>query len=507
MARKKIQMHQYRQALLRMRQGESNRTISDSKLMGRKTASHLRELALTHGWLDKNNPLPEDREIAQLLGNPKRAQSTISTLESHRDLILKWHESKVSGVVIHAALKRDFGWTGSYSSVRRMLQEIKKSEPAKTTWRLHFEPGEAVQVDFGQGPLVLHPDGKLKRTWAFVMTLCYSRHQYVEFVWDQTVPTWLACHKRAFEWFGGVPSRVIIDNAKCAITKACRFDPVVQRSYAECAEGYGFKIDPCPPHDPQKKGIVESGVKYLKTNFIPLRTFRALEDLNAQAQRWVMLEAGIRQHGTTREEPLTLFETEKPLLLALPSVAPIIGAWSQVTVHPDCHVKFDNALYSVPYKLVGQQVWLQSTDTVVMLYFDHQLMATHARSKRAGTRTTVADHMPPNVQAFFSKDRDWLIQRAKCVGPACENLVFALLKDKIVERLRGAQGVIGLTTQYNATRVEAACAMALAHGSGYYKTVKGILKTGADLEQQMSHLSEPVYKDARFIRPASSLFQ
>jgi len=91
---------------------------------------------------------------------------------------------------------------------------------------------------------------------AFVMTLCYSRHQYVEFVFDQTVMTWLGCHRRAFEWFGAIPTRVIIDNPKYAITRACVRDPVVQRAYAECAEGYGFKIDPCPPADPAKKAYV-----------------------------------------------------------------------------------------------------------------------------------------------------------------------------------------------------------------------------------------------------------
>jgi transposase len=506
MARKKIQMHQYRQALFRMRQGDSDRAIADSKLMGRKAASHLRDLALKEGWLDKDQPLPEDADIAQLLGKPKRAQSTISTLEKHRELIVKWHESKVNGVVIQAALKRDFGWTGSYSSVRRMLQEIKKSEPVKTTWRLHFDPGEAAQVDFGQGPLVVHPDGKLKRTWALVMTLCYSKHKYVEFVWDQAVPTWFGCHKRAFEWFGAVPQRIIIENAKCAITKACRFDPIVQRSYAECAEGYGFKIDPCPPHDPQKKGIVEAGVKYLKMNFLPLRVFRSLEDLNEQAKAWVMKEAGIREHGTTRQEPLKLFELERSVLLPLPSVAPMIGVWSQVSVHPDCHVKFDNSLYSAPYELARQQVWLKSTDTTVSIYHDHRLVAMHARAKRKGMRVTVADHMPPNVQAFFRKDRVWLIDSARSIGPSCEQLVSALLIDKVVERLRAAQGVIGLAKQFNAMRVEAACALALLHNSGQYKTVKGILNTEADLKKE-TPVQESVYSSARFVRPASSLFQ
>lgn len=153
-------------------------------------------------------------------------------------------------------------------------------------------------------------DGVLTRTWAFVMTLAFSRHQYVEFVWDQTVATWLGCHRRAFEWFGAVPARVIIDNPKCAITRACAYDPVVQRAYAECAEGYGFRIDPCPPADPAKKGIVEAGVKYVKGNFLPLRQFRDFTDLNAQARDWVMQEAGRRIHGTTRKAPLALFEIE-----------------------------------------------------------------------------------------------------------------------------------------------------------------------------------------------------
>jgi transposase len=85
------------------------------------------------------------------------------------------------------------------------------------------------------------------------MTLCWSRHQYAEIVLNQKVATWLDCHRHAFEWFHGVPKRIIIDNAKCAITRACIHDPQAQRAYAECAEGYGFKIDACPPRQPQKK--------------------------------------------------------------------------------------------------------------------------------------------------------------------------------------------------------------------------------------------------------------
>jgi hypothetical protein len=136
------------------------------------------------------------------------------------------------------------------------------------------------------------------------------------------------------------------DNAKCAITRACVRDPVVQRAYAECAEGYGFKIDPCPPTDPAKTGVVESRVKYVKGNFLPTRTFRDMTDLNEQARRWILEEAGVRIHGTTRQQSLERFLLEKPLIRRLPDVAPDPGDWHRLKLHRDCHVKLDHVLYS-----------------------------------------------------------------------------------------------------------------------------------------------------------------
>ncbi len=142
--------------------------------------------------------------------------------------------------------------------------------------------------------------------------------------------------------FGGVPRRVTIDNAKCAITWACRHDPTVQRSYAEVAEGYGFKIDACPPREPKKKGRVEAGVKYVKRNFMPLRDFRGLADGNRQLETWVLETAGNRIHGTTRERPLARFaETERHLLQSLPSVAPEPAVWARVKLASNCHVQFE----------------------------------------------------------------------------------------------------------------------------------------------------------------------
>ena len=499
-------MHHYRQALLRMRQGESDREIAAARLMGRRKAAQWRELAGARGWLDVQQPLPHDQTIAAALGEPRRASTTISTLEMHRAQLSAWVEQGVSGTAIHAALKRQHGWAGSYSAVRRLLADIRSNLPPETSCRLAFEPAEAAQVDFGAGPTLIHPDGQPRRTWAFVMTLAHSRHQYVEFVWDQTVATWLGCHRRAFEWFAGVPTRVIIDNAKCAITRACAQDPTVQRAYAECAEGYGFKIDACPPHDPQKKGIVEAGVKYLKGNFLALREFRDLADLNAQAKAWVMQEAGVRCHGTTRRSPLELFTLEQSLLKALPSVAPDLGSWHRVSVHRDCHVQFERMLYSAPFTLVGRTLWLRATDAAVALFDDYRHVATHPRGLKPGQRVSVREHLPPEAQAFFGRDRAWCAAQAERIGPNCKALIEQLLSDHILERLRAAQGVLALLKPYGQDRLEAACARALAHDSPYYRTVKTILSTGADLRADTPPTTPSGYGRTRFTRASSELF-
>ena len=261
MSNRRFEMYEYRQILVRMRQGDSDRRLAKAGLIGRRKAAELRQMAHEQGWLERAQPLPDNDLLARVLkpmplSEEASPSASNSSVEPYRSQVTQWWEAGIQATTIHQALVRQHGFQGSYFAVQRFVKTLKAARPNATV-RLDFAAGEAAQIDFGRGPDIIDVDtGELIRSWFFVMTLCWSRHQYAELVRDQTVETWLSCHRRAFEWFNGVPSRLIIDNPKCAITRACYRDPQVQRSYAELAEGYGFKIDPCPPGEPQKKACV-----------------------------------------------------------------------------------------------------------------------------------------------------------------------------------------------------------------------------------------------------------
>jgi len=471
MSRRTFEMHHYQVVLTQMRSGKSDRQIAKLGVMGRCKCGELRLLALAHGWL--SGPLPEPHELHEKLAVSARP-AVASAVEGHRDRVVAWVEDGVFTTTIYAALKRE-GFAGSYSAVRRFVQKLPRA--LNPTVPLDFAPGVSCQLDFGAGPAVIEGGRRIK-TWVFVAVLSYSRLLYAELVRDQSVATWLGCHRRTFEFFGGFPAQVRIDNAKCAITKACATDPLVQRAYAEFAMELGFRIDPCIPHTPEHKGQVERGVGYVKKSFFPTRTIDSIEAGNRELLRWCREEAGERIHGTTRERPNARFERERALLIELPLRWPELCTYTQAKVHRDCHIQVASALYSVPWQHIGQTLSVKLGERLVEIYNSgHAVIAAHLKTAR-GTRRTDPLHLPESAQAFFSRDRAALGKAAAAIGAHCLALMQQLLGDRVVDRLRAAQGVIRLADKHGAKALDAACERALAFGCSDYKTVKGILKNG-----------------------------
>jgi len=372
--------------------------------------------------------------------------------------------------------------------------------------RVETPPGEEAQVDFGFAGRMVDPEtGELRKTWLFVMTLSWSRHQYVEFVFDQKVETWLRLHRNAFAFFGGVPHRLVIDNLKAGIAQACWHEPWAQQSYRECAEHYGFLISPCRPRTPRHKGKVEKGgVHYVKRNFLGGREPTTLTRANRDVRRWALTVAGERVHGTTKERPRERFAIERQALQPLPGTPYDMAVWKEVKLHRDCHLVFEQAYYSAPFRLVGQKLWVRGGSQEVQIFTsDYQLVATHPRAQRPGRRQTHPAHLPPHKVPGLMLTRDSCRQQAAAIGPATRQVVDALLDHRPEDRLRTAGRLLRLRDRFGPERLEAACARALRFDDTRYLTIKRILEQELDLEEPAASDSPP--QALTFARPPAEL--
>jgi len=345
--------------------------------------------------------------------------------------------------------------------------------------------GEEAQVDYGRMGRWLDPvTQKMRTVWAFVMVLAFSRHMFVRPVLKMDQVTWTACHVEAFAFFGGVVPRVVPDNLGTGVTQPDLYDPKLNRSYQEMADYYGFLIDPARVGKPKDKPRVERPMPYVRDSWWRGREWHGEAHMQGDALRWCADVAGVRHHrGIDGAQPLGVFEAaERELLLPLPFEPFELAAWSTPKVGVDCHVKVGKALYSAPWRLIGQRVDAKETERTVELFSDGQLVKTWVRVGR-GRQTDWNDY-PPEKVAFFMRTPAWCRKRAAELGPSVVAVVDSLLEVNALHRLRSAQGVVGLAERHGAERLDRACARAFAAGDPSYKTVKGVLAARTEDEPE-----------------------
>lgn len=495
-----------RELLRHIQANASDRRVHRETGVHRLTVKRYREWAAEQGLLA--GPLPPIEELQALIEATlpnQRPPQNVSSVEPYHDIVEKLHKEGVEIAAIRERLK-ERGYTGSYSAVYRFVRKLDPRLPEATV-RVERKPGEEGQLDFGYAGRMIDPEtGELRKTWAFVLTLSWSRHQYVEFVFDQKVGTWLLLHCHAFEFLGGVPERLVIDNLKAAIIRACWDDPEVQYSYRECAEHYGFLISPCRPRTPQHKGKVEQGgVHYVKRNFLGGREPTTITQANQDVLVWANTTAGLRKHGTTKEQPLARFqEVEQAQLKPLPETRYDLATWKVLKLHRDCYVTFDQAYYSAPFRLIGQKLRVRGGAREVRIYtLDYHLEATHPRAERPGERKTNLDHLPPEKVPGLIRNRDGVQAAAIEIGTAASEVVTRLLDDPVVDRLHSAGRLIRLRERFGDERLEAACVRALHFDDPMYKTVKRILVQGLEGEDLVEMCPAPPAQ--AFVRPTEEL--
>lgn len=415
--------------------------------------------------------LRQDEKHSENFGWLLKNSELVNELGSKCDNLVRLNE------VLH-----DKGFRGSYSSLVRFMNKHTELSTSPVM-RIETKAGEIAQVDFGYaGKIYDDETGEPVKAYIFAMVLGFSRDAFFEIVTGQDVTTWINCHIHAFEHFGGVLKIVVPDNLKSAIIKASFIDPTANRSYADLADYYGFQIDPCLPATPQHKGKVESGVKYVKNNFLPLRTFRNITDANRQLSEWNKNIARERIHGTTRRKPSDLFEIyEKPALKRLPILRFEISVWKQLKVYRDTHIQFDKAYYSVPCELRGEHVWARKTSSQIAIFHENALVSVHFPLK-PGQRSTKKEHYPEDKFRYMEWDTDYCTRQAAKIGDATLYLVNRLLKEEPIRNLRAAQNILRLEKKFGRDRLEPAARCAVSFNNFTYGAVKTILERNLNTE-------------------------
>lgn len=502
-------MHYLRDLVYRLRAGESERRIAQDLKISRPTVHKYRQWAEGQGYLRPEQPLPDLATLQAALAPTPPPPVMTSTLVAHQETVLQLLKQGVEMTAIWQRLQENHGYQGSYSAVRRLVRRLRPVEP-EVVVRVHTAPGEEMQVDFGAvGQLYDPVSQRLRPAYAFVATLCYSRHQYDELVFDQKVPTWLALHRRAFASFGGVPKRVVPDNLKAAVMQALVHDPVLGEAYRRMALHYGFLISPTMPRTPKHKGKVESGVHYVQRNFMAGQQFVDINTANVRIKHWVSDVAGVRDHGTTHQPPLRLFaDEEQAALQSLPDTPFTLLQIKPVKVHPDCHITLDGSYYSVAYTYIGHSLDAHVSEQVVELYAGLDLVATHLRCTRRGQWQTRLEHYPPAKAAYLIQTPTYCRQQAPKIGPATTQVVDTLLAERPLDRLRAVQAILRLAESVGPQRLEAACARAHYFGDVRYRRIKQILNAALDrdpLPDQPSLPLDPAPSFA-FARPSTDFF-
>lgn len=357
----------------------------------------------------------------------------------------------------------------------------------EVTLRQVHRPGEKSFVDFS-GVTLSYCDlqtGEVREAEIFVGVLGASNLTYVEATASQTSEHWLGAHVRMFSYFGGVTAATVPDNLKSAVTKACRYEPEINRAYLEFAEHYGLAVLPARAGRPKDKAKVEKAVQDIQRWILaPLRDheFHSVEEINAALRP--LLEAfnsrPMREYGVSRWE---LFErSERAALKPLPQLPFELATWKHARVNIDYHVEVERHYYSVPYYMVRKEVEIRRTEKLIEVFHDGKRIAFHRRSLVPYQYTTLPEHMPPEHQALRSWTRERFAAWSKGLGPETARFVDMLFAKKPhpEQAFRSIMGLQRLAREYGSVRLENACKRANHFGLTTQHNIVSILKTAKD---------------------------
>ena len=490
-------MRKIRDVLRLSAEGLSTRKIGASLTIGRTTAQAYLDRAAE---VDLSWPLPpemSDTDLERLI-YPRTARDVSNRATQpdwahiHRELRRKgvtlsllWEEYRADhpdGYGYSRFCELYTGWEGKLSPVMR------QRHPA----------GERLFVDYAGLTIdVIAPEtGEVCAAQLFVATLGASNYTYCEATWTQGLPDWIASHERAFAFFGGVPTQVVPDNLKSGVTRACFYDPEINRTYADLAAHYDTAVIPARPHKPKDKAKVEAAVLLAERWILARlrnRQFFSLAEVNAAIRPLLdRLNDKVSRHlGASRQQLFA--QLDRPALKPLPVTSYVYAEWKKCRAGLDYHIAIDKHYYSAPYQLLKKELWVRLTARTVEVFHIGQRVASHVRTSGNGQHTTQRDHMP----AHHKFREDWTPQRIRAraarVGPNVAIFVDVVMRDRKhpEQGYRTCLGVIRLAEKFGLDRLDAACSRALEINARSYSSLQSILKNGLDSKPRTRATEEP----------------
>jgi transposase len=399
---------------------------------------------------------------------------TASACEPYRDEIEQALRLGRNAVAIYQDLVTGYGFSAKYASVKRFVRKLGTATTPEAHPVIHTRPGEEGQVDYGQGPMVRHPDtGKYVRTRLFVFTLAHSRKAVRLLSFRSSSRIWAELHERAFRRLGGAPRVVVLDNLREGVVKPDVYDPTVNPLYADVLKHYDVTALPCTVRDPDRKGKVESGVGHAQRTPLKGLRFETLEAAQRYLDEWEERWADTRIHGTVKRQVAAMYAEERPFLLPLPIEPFRYYDYGVRTVHLDGHVEVDGAYYCAPPGMIGRTLPVQWDGHRVRLLdaWTKQLLVEYEAQQRGRYRTP-DEYRPPRTPATTLQ----LLARARAVGQHVGALCQEIHRTDGEAGVKRILGVRSLIRKHGVPAVEHACQAALELGAPTYRFVRHYLE-------------------------------
>ncbi|MCB9662461.1 MAG: IS21 family transposase [Sandaracinaceae bacterium] len=469
MSYRELSMIEVKEVLRRREAGQALREIARETGLDRKTVRRYVDAAAEV----PADAAPEVRvqqavQAVQVRAPQPRSEAR-ERLETHRELISGWlnpADKKTRALrltKVHALLQRR-GVDVTYATLCRWAHDELGWRERKPTIRVDDpEPGQEAQADFGKMGMLFDPaQGRMRQLWCLVVTLTFSRMQFVWPTFEQTTEAVCEGLDAAWAFFGGVPARVLVDNASAMVTSASSTSPRINDAFADYAQARDFFVDTTRVRRPKDKARVENQVPFARESWWDGETFVDLDDARRASLKWCH-DAAERIHGTTQRVVREHYESEEKSCMKEAPTAPFdVPLWTTAQVHPDHHINVQRALYSVPTRYIGKEVRVRSDRSIVRIYLGGELIKTHPR-QAPGKRATDTNDYPAGTAAYATRSFTNIVERAHKCGESVGQLAERLFDRQLPwTMMRQGYQLLRLCDTFGADKVNAVCERSLS---------------------------------------------